>query len=76
MNQVLIDRVASLTLHGGLVRIECHCIAADGKDQPSGTLLIPGNVAGPIIQSLVNSLQELEKKIREAQVQAGSAGNA
>jgi hypothetical protein len=75
--QMLIDGVKSITVHGNLVRIECVAVGAEGKQEPSGTLLIPGNEIGPIIQVLVNGLQEMQKQIRErAAAAAAEAGKA
>jgi hypothetical protein len=41
-------------------------------------LLIPAPVTGQVLQALITGMQELEKKIREAQVQQQipAAGNA
>jgi hypothetical protein len=69
MNQILIDAVASLSIHNGVLRIECSAAGPDGKPHPSGTLVIPGAVAGQILQALINGMQELEKKLREHQQQ-------
>ncbi len=78
MTQMLIDRVTAITLHGNVVRIQCIVIGADNKEEPAGTILIPGNEVGPVVQSLVNGLQEMQKQIRErAETAAASpAGNA
>lgn len=65
MTKVLIDGIANLSLHNNVVRVECLAAGADGKSEPSGTLLIPGAVVGPVLQSLIQGMQELEKKIRE-----------
>ena len=65
MTKMLIDGVKSITLHGNVVRIHCVAIGADGKEETVGTLLIPGNEVGPIVQSLVNGLQEMQKQMRE-----------
>ena len=78
--QMLVDGVKSITLHGNVVRVSCISVGADGKEEPAGTLLIPGNEVGPIVQSLVNGLQEMQKQMRErsaaATAAAGNAGNA
>jgi len=49
-------------------------VGAAGQEKPSGMLLIPTNVAAPVVQSLVNGMQELEKKLREAASDAVPAG--
>ena len=75
MTQMLVDGIANVTLHAGLVRVECIAAGPSGKSQPSGTLLIPGPSAMQILQALIKSTQELEKKLREQQnsAVAGSA---
>ena len=65
MTQMLIDGIKSITLHGNVVRIHCVVVGADGKQEDAGTLLIPGSEVGPIMQTLVNGLQEMQKQIRE-----------
>ena len=66
MSTILVDGIKDVVFHNGVVRIDCISIGAKGEQHPSGTLLIPGNVTGPVLQSLVNAMQELDKKIRES----------
>ena len=75
MSQILIDAITNLTIHHGVVRIECAAVGADGRQHPSGALLIPGPVAAQVLQALINGTQELEKKIREQQPRR-APGNA
>lgn len=72
MTQLLIDRVTAITLHGNVVRIHCSVMGADGKEELAGTLLIPGNEVAPIMQSLVNGLQEMQKQLRERSAAAAA----
>ena len=47
------------------------------RNGSSGTLLVPANRAGQIVEALTQALQELDKKLREQQQQNGpTAGNA
>jgi hypothetical protein len=56
-------------------RIDCMAVGPNNEERLSATLLIPGNQAGHILQSLTQALQELEKRLREqAQHQPASAG--
>jgi hypothetical protein len=71
MSTVLIDRLAHVGLYNGVLRIECVEATANGQERPSGTLLIPGNQAGQVLQSLVAAAQELEKKLRDAKAASG-----
>ena len=75
MTQVLIDAITNLSIHNGVLRIECVAVGPDGQQHPSGTLVIPGAVATQVLQSLIGGTQELEKKLREQQ-QMPPAGNA
>ena len=65
MTKMLIDGIKSITLHGNVVRIHCVVVGAEGKPEAAGTLLIPGSEVAPIMQTLVNGLQEMQKQMRE-----------
>lgn len=67
MTQILIDAIGNLSIHNGVLRVACMAIGADGKPQPSGTLVIPGASAGQVLNGLIKGTQELEKKLREVQ---------
>jgi hypothetical protein len=73
--QMLIDGVKSITLHGNVVRVQCVAVGADGKEETTGTLLIPGNEVGRIVQALVNGLQEMQKQMRDRAAAEASAKN-
>jgi hypothetical protein len=75
MSQILVDGIGSITLHNNVLRIECVAAGTDGKPQPSGTLVIPGQVAAHVVQALVNGMQELDKKLRDQQQQAPHTTN-
>ena len=68
MTKILVDAITNIAIHNGILRIECTAIGPDGKQHPSGTLVIPGAVAGPVLQALINGTQELDKKLREQQM--------
>jgi hypothetical protein len=70
MQILLIDGIKDVVLHNGMLRVDCVSAGPNGQEKPSGTLLIPANIAGPVVQTLANALAELEKKIREQQSQA------
>jgi len=75
MTQILIDGITNISFHSGVLRIECATVGPDGKPHSSGNLVIPGAVAGQVMQALINGMKELEKKVREQQ-QMPAAGNA
>ena len=65
-NLMVVERIANIAVSNGIVRIECAAVNAAGQEKPSGTMLIPANLAGPVVHSLVKGMQELDKKLREA----------
>ena len=73
-NVIIVDRISNIAVSNGILRIECVAVNAAGQEKPSGTVLIPGIVAGQVIQSLVNAMQDLEKKLREGAGGAAPAG--
>ena len=76
MTQILVDGIKNITFHSGVLRVECATVGPDGKSYTSGSLVIPGPVAGQVLQALIKGMQELEKKVREQQQQMPAAGNA
>jgi hypothetical protein len=65
MSVMLIDRISNVVLHNNIVRIDCVMSGPNREEQPAGTLLIPHNQVGAILQTLVSSMRELEKRLRE-----------
>jgi hypothetical protein len=65
MEILLVDGIKDVVLHNGLVRVDCVSAGPNGTQRESGTLLIPANVVGPIVQTLANALAELDKQLRE-----------
>jgi hypothetical protein len=66
MSLKLIDGIKTVALHNGVLRVDRIAIGSNGEERPSGTLLIPANQAGPVLQTLINPAQELKKKVRKA----------
>jgi hypothetical protein len=73
MSQILIDAISNVTMAHGLIRVDCVTMGPNSQQRPSGTLLIPGPAAGPILTALANAIKELQRKQQE---QATSAGHA
>jgi hypothetical protein len=65
MSQILIDAVGKVTIAAGLVRIDCLMAGPDKEMRPSGTLLITGAQAAPVLNSLVNAMKELQRRAQE-----------
>lgn len=74
MVQILIDGIANLSIHNGVLRIECMAVGADGQLRPSGTLVVPGAAAAQVLQALIGGTQELDRKLRDLKIP--TAGNA
>jgi hypothetical protein len=73
MSQILIDGITNVTFAHGLVRVECAAAGPNNEQRPSGTLLIPGPQAAPVLKALANALQELQRKQQEQQQARPSA---
>jgi sulfate adenylyltransferase subunit 1 (EFTu-like GTPase family) len=65
MSEILIDAITNVTVAGGLIRVDCVATGPNNQQRPSGTLLIPGPQAGPVITALVNAMKELQRKQQE-----------
>jgi hypothetical protein len=78
MTVTLIDGIKAVSLHNGVVRIDCVSAGPNNEERPAGTLLIPAIRAGQIVQALTQALQDLGNKLREHQQQQNPppAGNA
>ena len=73
---ILVDRIGSIVLHNGLLRVDCITAGPNNEERAGGTLLIPGNRAAAVLQSLVGAVQELDKRLREQAQQAANAVTA
>jgi hypothetical protein len=73
---ILVDRITNVAMANGLLRVECAAAATSpsGQEKPSGTVLIPAPVAAQVVQTLINAMQELDKKAREAAAAASTQG--
>ena len=74
MSAILIDRIGSVVFHNGILRFDCMAAGPNGEERPAGTLLIPANQAGAVLQSLIGATKELDRRLRE-QAQQAAAGN-
>ncbi len=77
MSTILVDRVGAVVFNNGILRVDCMTTGPNNEERPGGTLLIPINVAGTVLQSLIGAAQELDKRLREqAKQQQAKAGDA
>jgi hypothetical protein len=74
MPEILIDGIKAVTFHNGVLRIDCIAAGPNAEERPSGTLLIPGNVAGAVVQALANGMQELQKQMAQQASQTVPTG--
>ncbi|MFO1162420.1 MAG: hypothetical protein U1E60_26530 [Reyranellaceae bacterium] len=65
MSVIMVDGIKDIVFHNGIVRIDCLSAGPNGEHRPSGTMIVPANILGTILQSLGNAMQELDKKMRE-----------
>ena len=80
MSVMLIDRISSISIHKGVLRVDCVGVGPNNEERNSGTLLIPAGQVANVINSLAQATQELDKRLREAAEQQAAAarpmGNA
>jgi len=76
MSTILVDRIGSVALHNGIIRV--NCIANGGKpdEHSTGTLLIPVSRMAAIMKSLLDAAKELDQKAREQQTKAAAEAEA
>ena len=72
---IMLDRVANVSVHGGIVRIGCNAIGPDGQESPTGVIAIPAGTAGPVITALVKMLQDLAAQQQAKLADQGAAQN-
>jgi tetratricopeptide (TPR) repeat protein len=72
-SEILIEVVKAVTIHNGLLRVDCAAVGSNNEELPSGALLIPGNQRGRILRALTHAVQELDRRLRE-RVQQEAAG--
>jgi len=75
MSVILIDGVRTGAFQNGVLRIDGIEAGPNGEERISGTPLIPGDQARPVLQALVEATQELEKRLHE-QAATARAGRA
>lgn len=80
MSVMLIDRISSISIHNGVLRVDCVAVGPNNEERNSGTLLIPAAQVANVITNLAQATQELDKRLREAAEQQAAAvkpiGNA
>ena len=55
MATIMVDGIKDIVFHNGIVRVDCLSAGPNGEQRGSGSILIPGVVAGPVLQILANA---------------------
>lgn len=64
---MLVEGLGNITFVNGLLRIQALTVNTDGKLSESGTIEIPGNRVGEIINALSAGATGISEKLGEAQ---------
>ena len=64
---MLVEGLGNITFVNGLLRIQALTVNTDGKLSESGTIEIPGNKVGEIINALSAGATGISEKLGEAQ---------
>ena len=62
---MLVEGLGNVTFVNGILRIETLMVKGDGTVVPSGSIEIPGNMTGEIINGLVGATQGIIEKLNE-----------
>lgn len=62
---MIVEGLGNVTFVNGVLRIETLMVQGDGKVGPSGSIEIPGNLVGDVINALVSTTQGISDKINE-----------
>jgi hypothetical protein len=54
---MLIDRISSISIHNGVLRVDCVGVGPNSEERNSGTLLIPAMQVANVINSLAQATQ-------------------
>jgi hypothetical protein len=78
MNVIFLDRIGTVVIQNGVLRVDCIATGPNSEERPAGTLLIPANQVATVLQSLAGATQELDRRLREQQAAAAiaAAGSA
>ena len=76
MSTILADRIGSVSLSNGLIRISCITNGGNGEDHATGTLLIPANRMSEVLKSLISATKEMDQRIREQVQQTNAAAKS
>ncbi len=62
---MIVEGLGSVTFVNGILRVETLMVKSDGTVIPSGSIEIPGNMTGEVINGLVKATQGIVDKLNE-----------
>lgn len=66
MDFMMIEKLGSVSLRNGVVRVQCMTSGADGQDQVTGELVIPATQYGQVAGGLQAAGKQLQERIEQA----------
>jgi hypothetical protein len=66
METILIEKLGSVSMRGGLVRVQCMATGADGEERVSGEMVIPAVAFGQIAGGLQAAGKQLQERIEQS----------
>lgn len=70
---IFADGIQDASVHHGVARITLGRLAADGKAEPAGLVVVPLVQLPGLTNALVALVRQIEQKLKEAQAQAAVA---
>lgn len=62
---MIVEGLGNVTFVNGILRVETLMVKSDGSVIPSGSIEIPGNMTGEVINGLVKATQGIQDKLSE-----------
>ncbi|MFO7801625.1 MAG: hypothetical protein R6V55_04965 [Desulfovermiculus sp.] len=66
MDITLIEKLGSVSMRGGLVRVQCMATGADGQERVTGELVIPAASFGQVAGGMQAAGKQLQERIEQA----------
>lgn len=66
METILVEKLGSVSMRGGLVRVQCMATGADGQERVSGEIVIPAVAFGQVAGGLQAAGKQLQERIEQA----------
>lgn len=66
MNTIMIEKLGSVSMVSGVVRIQCMTTGADGEERVSGELMVPAAQFGQVTGGLQAAGKQLRERLDQA----------